>query len=233
VQILGELPYSLNSNKSANVAQLMLRDRTEVFFMRMQYVAITTAVVLGLAGPAVASQATGGAATTASSGARSTSANGRPSPSRESALAALQDARGTLSRLTEESMSHNVRDAYDRLSTDFRALYKSYTGHEVDERESAFTAGSHARPADWRTTYNAVFSSLAGMIGPEAARSETPRTTPSSGTGQPTATGTAAHNPGLTSEMTQSVRDDLLALRGQLERFENAAGTGGSPSVKR
>jgi hypothetical protein len=44
--------------------------------------------------------------------------------SRSDALTALQDARVTLTRLTEASMSQKTREALARVSTEFRTLYK-------------------------------------------------------------------------------------------------------------
>jgi len=195
-------------------------------------VVMTAAIALGLAGTAGAGQATGANTTTGTTG-RSSAAAGHGDASQESALAALQDGRRTIARLAEESMSPNVRNAYDRLSTSFRGLYKAYTGHTVDERESAFTAGAQGKPSEWKPAYEAVHDNLAAMIGPAANRSsETTGTTAKGGSTQANATGTAGHNPPLMSDMTQSVRDDLLALRGQLDRFERTAQPGGSTSPK-
>lgn len=154
------------------------------------------------------------AATQATAGARSTA--GAKSDQRTDALAALQDARVTVARLTEASLSQDAREALARVSTDFRALYKAYTGEEPTPQKTALQA-SKAPDPNWEKNYEALSAAVDNVTGP-AAKPSNPVGT--SGANAPTGTN-ATHG---RYELTTPVRQDFEVLRQQLQRFHTAAG---------
>jgi hypothetical protein len=149
-------------------------------------------------------------------GAQSSTTTAPESPQGQQALLALQQARNTIAELAESSMSHEAREAFDRLTMNFRALYAAYTGHDPDERKSTsqLAEARHA-PGNWRAGYTAVTSSIQQMLGPEST--STDRSKPVGTSGRMQATG------GM-PDLSEPVRDELRALRTQLQRFETAAG---------
>ena len=137
---------------------------------------------------------------------------------RKDALAALQDARSTLARLTEASLSQDARAALARVSTDFRALYKAYTGEEPMPRKSALMASKQPDP-DWEKTYDVLSAAIDNVIGPAAASSA-----PVGTTGANPSAADAGSAAGAKYELTTPVRQDFETLRQQLQRFQIAAG---------
>jgi hypothetical protein len=137
---------------------------------------------------------------------------------RADALTALQDSRVTLARLTEASMPENARQALARVSMDFRALYKAYTGEEPTPDKTAREAATSQKQPDpkWETSYDAVAAAIDGVIGKPGGSTAV---TGTSGTAGPA---------NLTSELTTPVRQDFEVLRQQLQRFHTAAGRRGS-----
>lgn len=145
----------------------------------------------------------------------STEGQAARSPRHADALAALQDTRVTLARLTEESMSQDAREALARVSTDFRALYRAYTGEEPTPQKTASqAAGGRTQPAaDWNQSYTALTASL--------DRISTGRTADQSGAVG--TSGSSGATSGRSYELTAPVRQDFEVLRQQLRRFHDAA----------
>lgn len=144
-------------------------------------------------------------------------------PVQEQATTALQDARSTLARLTEHSMTQDAREALGRVSTSFSTLYKAYTGEEPDPRKTAAEASARHEPSpNWRSSYDVVTTAITAMIGP-------PPASPSAASPNPTGT-SGSSGPAGRSDLTGPVRADLQALRDQLARFQLAAG-GKAPST--
>jgi len=138
------------------------------------------------------------------------------SPQAQQALLALQQSRNTIAALAESSMSHEAREAFDRLSMNFDAMYAAYTGHEPDERKSTSQlAPARHSPGNWRPGYDAVTGSIRQMLGPESASTDRTKPVGTSGRMQATA--------GM-PDVSEPVRDELRALRTQLQRFGTAAG---------
>jgi hypothetical protein len=162
------------------------------------------------------SAAAGNSGTGSTQGASSTAGATRPGMNHTDALAALQDARVTLARLTEASMSHDAREALARVSTGFRALYMAYTREEPTAQKSAAQAAGSRQPgANWEKSYDALSSSIDRIVGKAAA-------------GQ---TGTAGTSGAVgaasgTYELTTPVRQEFERLRQQLQRFHVNAATG-------
>jgi len=157
--------------------------------------------------------AAGSSGTGSTQGASSTAGATRPGMNRTDALAALQDARVTLARLTEASMPQDAREAFARVSTDFRALYVAYTGEEPTAQKSAAQAAGSKQPdANWEKSYDAVSSSVDRVVGKAAA-------------GQTGTAGTSGTSGSTTRtyELTTPVRQDFERLQQQLQRFHNAA----------
>ena len=139
-------------------------------------------------------------------------------PKRTDALAALQDARATLARLTEASLPRNAGDALARVSTEFRALYKAYTGEEPTPEKSALQASTQP-DASWEKRFDALSAAVDRVLGP-ATRSSAPVGT----SGARGAAAGAASPAGGEYELTTPVRQDFEVLRQQLQRFHIAAG---------
>ena len=145
----------------------------------------------------------------------------RPGVNHTDALAALQDARVTLARLTEASMPQDAREALARVSTDFRALYVAYTGEEPTAQKSAAQAAGSKQPdANWEKSYGAVSSSVDRIVGKTAAGQ-----TGTVGTSGAAGTSGTAGSATRTYELTTPVRQDFERLQQQLQRFHNAAGS--------
>jgi hypothetical protein len=160
-----------------------------------------------------------------SSGQQSSS-QARKAASESSALMALQDARVTLSRLTEASVPTDVRDSLSQVSSDFRGLYKAYTGEEPEPKESASqaaAAGTHAPDSTWSNRYAALRETINRMIASDRSSSSTPVGTSGSATAAPT--GDATH-----LDLAVPVRKDLVLLRDQIDRFNTAAGRTSAPA---
>ena len=176
----------------------------------------------GMAGaqaPAQGTSSTAGASQPATPSSTAT-AQSTPTPGarqRTDALAALQDARVTLARLTEASLSQDARGALARVSTDFRALYRAYTGEEPTPEKTALQASKPPDP-NWEKSYDAVSAAVNNVIGPAANRSAAVGT---SGANAPAAG--AATAAGGRYELTTPVRQDFEVLRQQLQRFHTAA----------
>jgi hypothetical protein len=139
---------------------------------------------------------------------------------------ALQDARVTLSRLTEASVPKDVRDSLSQVSSDFRGLYKAYTGEEPEPLESASqaaAAGTHAPDSTWSNRYAALRETINRMIASDRSSSSTPVGTSGSATAAPT--GDATH-----LDLAVPVRKDLVLLRDQIDRFNTAAGRTSAPA---
>ncbi|MGE3510110.1 MAG: hypothetical protein AB7N65_14640 [Vicinamibacterales bacterium] len=149
----------------------------------------------------------------AQAGTQSSGATRDASMSHTDALAALQDARVTIARLTEASMPQDAREALARVSTAFRTVYKAYTGEEPTPQKTAAQAAQARQPAaDWEQSFNALSSAVDAVVG-SPARSG--------------AVGTSGSGSGAavkTSELTTPVRQDFQVLREQLDRFGKAAG---------
>jgi hypothetical protein len=137
---------------------------------------------------------------------------------RTDALAALQDARTTLARLTEASLPQDAGDALARVSTDFRALYKAYTGEEPTPQKSALEASTQPDPG-WEKRFDALSAAVDRVIGPGVRSSAPVGTSGASG-----AAAGAASTAGGDYELTTPVRQDFEVFRQQLQRFHTAAG---------
>ena len=152
--------------------------------------------------PAVSQAGAPGSATSAS----------QQEPGRSDALAALQDARTTLARLTEASLSHDAREALATVSTNFRTLYKAYTGEEPTPRRTAMQATGKPSP-DWGTALDTLSGSVGSVLNRAGAGASTVGTS-----------GTAQGQPSGALELTTPARQDFEALRSQLQRFATVAG---------
>lgn len=181
--------------------------------------------------------ATPSAQTTPGTAARPGSHADNPAANRKDALAALQDARATLARLTEASMSEDARTALAAVSTDFRALYTAYTGEAPTAVKSASQAAQGTKApddthtmktaaAEWEPSYAALSTSIDRIAGQAAAAR----------VGAVGTSGTAAAGSGGAStgpvELTTPVRQDFEVLRQELQRFHRAAGARDSVTVK-
>jgi hypothetical protein len=82
------------------------------------------------------------------------------------AVAQLEDARVTLARITEHSMSQDAREALGPLSTDFRDLYEEYTGRDLPPWNSGpRRAATSTAPRAWQSAYASLASDVTRMIG--------------------------------------------------------------------
>ncbi len=177
---------------------------------RMIVVGCALAVLSGTPGLARA-QAQGSGATTG------TQSTDRANAQRTDALAALQDARVTMARLTEASMSQDARNALARVSTNFRTLYKAYTGEEPTPNKTALQASGQPS-ADWEQSYDILESAVGRVLGRESAAAVgTTGNAPGGGAG-------TAAQAGSPYELTTPVRQDFQVLLQQLQRFHEVAG---------
>ncbi|MGE3957364.1 MAG: hypothetical protein AB7H96_11645 [Vicinamibacterales bacterium] len=148
----------------------------------------------------------------AQAGTQSSGATRDASVGHTDALAALQDARVTIARLTEASMPQDAREALARVSTAFRTLYKAYTGEEPAPQKTAAQAAQARQPADnWKQSFNALSAAVDAVVGTDGT------------------SGNASGATVKTSELTTPVRQDFQVLRQQLERFGTAAGHQATP----
>jgi hypothetical protein len=150
------------------------------------------------------------------------------------ALRSLQAARNTLAALTEESMTQDARDTLAQVNSDFRALYKAYTGTAPDERKGTESvAVGHTPDPSWKADYAAAKSGIDALIGPNAVgtsgSSAGNAAVGTSGTTSP------AHASGTSRQydLRKDVRDDLMQLRQQLASFNTAAAGNAPPDVSK
>src|SRR5689334_1412296 len=99
--------------------------------------ALTLGCFVGTAAAQGQAPATTGSPKSSPSSTAPQSSSATKDASHADALAALQDARVTLSRLTEASMPQDARQALATVSTGFRGLYKAYTGEEPAPQKTA------------------------------------------------------------------------------------------------
>jgi hypothetical protein len=129
----------------------------------------------------------------------------------------------TLARLTEASMSEDARAALARVSTDFRAMYKAYTGEEPNQEKAAAQAsamGSHTPDPSWEKNYTAMRSSIDRLVGPLSGSTAGTAV----GTSGPATAAAPSDAPHV--ELTVPVRKDFVLLRDQIDHFKTAVSKG-------
>jgi hypothetical protein len=136
------------------------------------------------------------------------------------AMRQLEAARLTLVRLDEHSMSQDDRAALTTLTDEFHALYRSYTGLDMDRlvkgREAAAYDDSMVRPRNvWKNYYFEADRTLNRILGTSPAST--------SAGSEGAAASVVAPAPDLRAGLPQPARRDFNTMRTQLEAFYKAA----------